>query len=57
MCGSANGYVESLDPLAGKEEAERKEALRGQKGEVRAHAHRTNVIPQTAVLSSKMQLS
>jgi hypothetical protein len=54
VCG--NRYVESLDPLAGKEEAERKEALRGRKGEVRAHAHRTNVIPQTAVLSSKVRL-
>ena len=40
MCGSANGYVESLDPLLGKEEAERDEAMRGRKGEVRAHAHR-----------------
>jgi hypothetical protein len=40
VCGSANGYVESLDPLLGKEEAERDEARRGRKGEIRAHAHR-----------------
>jgi hypothetical protein len=40
VCGSANGYVESLDPLVGKEEAERDEALRGRKGGMRAHAHR-----------------
>ena len=39
MCGSANGYVESLDPLLGKEEAERDEAQGGLKGEMRAHAH------------------
>jgi hypothetical protein len=43
VCGSANGYVESLDPLEGKEEAEREAALRGQMGEVRAHAHRTTL--------------
>ena len=43
MCGSANGYVESLDPLLGKEEAERDEAQRGQKGVTRAHAHRTTL--------------
>jgi hypothetical protein len=27
VCGSADGYVESLDPLAGKEEGARAEAL------------------------------
>ncbi len=43
MCGSANGYVESLDPLLGKEEAERDEAQRDREGEVRFHAHRATL--------------
>lgn len=41
MCGSADGYVESLDPLAGKEEA-RKQALRGREEPVRECAHGPN---------------
>jgi hypothetical protein len=43
VCGSANGYVESLDPLLGKEEAERDEVQRGRKGGMRAHAHRATL--------------
>ncbi len=45
VCGSANGYVESLDPLAGKEGAKREQTLRGRKEEVRARAHATHNNP------------
>jgi hypothetical protein len=51
--GSADGYVESLDPLAGKEEAqleetERDEALLGRNGRVRAGAHWTHHTPDSS---------
>jgi hypothetical protein len=42
VCGSADGYVESLDPLAGKEEAARAKALRGRKKNLRQSAHISN---------------
>jgi hypothetical protein len=45
VCGSADGYVESLDPLTGKEGTERERALRSLKEEMRARAHRKHNNP------------
>jgi hypothetical protein len=40
--GARDGYVKSLDPLAGKEEGKRAKAERGRKKEVHARTHSHN---------------